>query len=156
MPVAETLKAYLDSRGIDHEVVPHARTGCSMETAEAAHVPGKRLAKAVMLEDEDGFLMAVLPSVHRVDLGILHKELGRRLGLATESELSDLFPDCEPGAVPALGDAYGIETIWDSALAGEPEIYLEGGNHEILVRVGGENLKKLLSGVRQGRFSHHI
>lgn len=156
MPVAETLKTYLDSRGIDHEVVLHPHTDSSMKTAEAAHIPGKRLAKAVVLEDEQGYVMVVAPSVHHIDLGVLHKQLGRRLGLAIESELPNLFPDCEPGAVPALGEAYGIETLWDSALAEEPEIYLEGGDHQLLVRISAEHLQKLLSAVRQGRFSHHL
>ncbi len=156
MPVAQTLRNYLSSHGVDYEIVRHQHTGSSMETAEAAHIPGERLAKAVLVEDDNGYLMVIVPSTHHVDLGVLHKTFERPLGLATEAELTKLFPDCEPGAMPALGQAYGIATVWDSALANEPEIYLEGGDHELVIRVSGERFRQLLADAPQGRFSHHL
>jgi Ala-tRNA(Pro) deacylase len=156
MPVAETLRNYLGSHGVNYEVVLHQHTGSSMETAEAAHIPGERLAKAVLVEDDNGYLMVIVPSTHHVDLGILHKALERPLGLATEAELAELFPDCEPGAIPALGPAYGIAAVWDSALAQEPEVYFEGGDHELVIRVSSEQFRQLLADAPQGRFSHHL
>lgn len=156
MAVAERLKTYLDDQDIEHEVLLHPHTGSSMETAEAAHISGERLAKAVVVRDEEGYLMVVIPSTHHVDLNVLHRQLGRLVGLATEAELARLFPDCEPGAVPALGVAYGLETVWDRALAEEPEIYFEGGDHELAVRVDGGQFRRLMGDAQQGRFSHHL
>jgi Ala-tRNA(Pro) deacylase len=155
MPVAATLKAYLDQRGVTYDVVTHPPAGSSLRTAEAAHIPGHRLAKAVVVGDEQGHLVVVVPSTHQVDLGGLHRQLGRRLGLATESELAGLFPDCEPGAVPAVGAAYGIETCWDSVLLAEPELYLEGGDHQTLVRLQHAALPGLQRDIQSGWFSHH-
>lgn len=156
MPVAKTLRNYLTSHGVNYEIVRHPHTGSSMETAQATHISGERLAKAVLVEDDTGYLMVIVPSIHHVDLGVLHKTLERPLGLATEAELAKLFPDCEPGAIPALGPAYGIATVWDSALAQEPEIYLEGGDHEVVIRISGEQFRKLLADAPQGSFSHHL
>src|SRR5258705_11222090 len=81
------------------------------KTAELAHVPGDRLAKSVILEDDDGFVMAVLPSTCHIRLGRLSRELNRRLRLAMENELPKLFGDCELGAIPPVGPAYRGSTV---------------------------------------------
>src|SRR5512144_389009 len=144
MPVATTLKAYLDQRGVTYDVVTHPPAASSLRTAEAAHLPGHRLAKAVVVGDEQGHLVVVVPAPYAVDLGRLHRQFGRRLGLATEPELASLFPDCEPGVVPALGEAYGLETWWDRALLDAPEVFLEGGDHQTLLRISQAELQKVL------------
>jgi Ala-tRNA(Pro) deacylase len=113
------------------------------------------LAKSVVLEDEQGYLMVVLPSSRRVDVGELQRQLKRNLGLASESELAQLFADCEIGALPALGPAYGMETVVDDAIAEQPDIYFEAGDHEQLVHVTAEVFQTLLGdSVQHGRFSH--
>jgi Ala-tRNA(Pro) deacylase len=128
---------------VQYDVVTHSHSRSSMETAELAQVPGDRLAKSVVLEDEDGFLMAVLPSTH-LRLGRLSRELNRRFRLATEEDGGALFEDCEPGAIPPLGSAYGMHTIVDDSLAEQPEIYFEAGDHERLIRVSREQFMQLM------------
>ena len=154
MTIAATLKTYLDQRAVAYSVVTHPPAASSLRTAEAAHRPGHRVAKAVVVGDEQGYLVVVVPAPYPVDLGQLHRQFGRRLGLATEPELAPLFPDCEPGVVPAFGEAYGLETLWDRALWEEPELFLEGGDHQTLVRIPQAELQKVLGSVRSGRFSH--
>jgi Ala-tRNA(Pro) deacylase len=156
MAIASKLKNYLLSQGVDYKVSFHSHTGSSMETAQTAHIPGKQLAKAVVVKDEQGYLMVVIPSAYHVDLGALHRELQRPLGLATEAELKELFPDCETGAIPALGPAYGMETVWDRTLSAEPEIYFEGGDHEMVIQVSGEQFRRLMRAARPGQFSRHL
>lgn len=149
MPVAEKLKTYLDSRDIDHEVLVHPLTHSSMETAQSAHIKGRKLAKGVVLRDEQGYLLVVLPATKHVNLDMLNAQLDRCLQLVPETELAALFPDCRPGAIPALGEPYGLDAAWDSALATEDEIYFEAGDHEIAVRVSGEQFRQLLANARQ-------
>lgn len=156
MSIATTLKTYLDTRSITYTLVPHAHTGSSMDTAAAAHVPGDRLAKAVILTSEDEPLMVVVPSDYHVHLGLLRRHLGKEVGLTTEAELASLFPDCEPGAVPALGLAYGVPTLLDSTLLNEPEVYLEAGDHETLVRLDGEEFRSLMKEVEAVDVGQHI
>lgn len=154
MTLAATLKAYLDHRAVAYEIVTHPPAASRLRTAEAAHLPDHRVAKAVVVGDEQGHLVVVVPAPVSVDLGRLHRPFGRRLGLATEPELVPLFPDCEPGVVLALGEAYGLETWWDRALGEEPERFLEGGDHQTLVRVPHTELQKVLGPGRSGQFSH--
>lgn len=156
MAIAHTLEDYMISKGIDYEVVPHPRTLSSIETAEAAHIPGDALAKAVLLEDDDGYLMAVVPATHHIKLGRLSEQLNRKLRLTVESELTPLFKDCQTGAVPPLGMAYGMPTIVDDSLIEQPDIYFEAGDHEELIHLSGGRFQSLLAGARHGRFSQRM
>ncbi len=156
MTMPASVKEYLRQQGVHYDLITHMHTGDSMRTAGAAHVPGDLLAKSVMLEDETGYVMAVVPSTHRLDLGVLRQQLDRRLGLATEAELGDLFRDCERGAVPPLGAAYGIEMVVDESLARCRDVYFEAGDHVDLVHVSGEDFLRLMEGARRGQFSHHV
>src|SRR5262249_13116039 len=103
MGIAHTVREYLDEAGVDYDLVHHAYSPNSRRAAETARVPQDQLAKPVMLEDERGYVMAVVPASRRVELQSLERQTGRRLSLATERELRDLFVDCTRGAVPALG-----------------------------------------------------
>jgi Ala-tRNA(Pro) deacylase len=154
MATAHRLEDYMMRHGVRYDVVMHPHSHSSMETAELAHVPGDRLAKSVVLEDDDGYVMAVLPSTHHVRLGKLSRELNRNLRLATESELPALFADCEKGAIPPVGLAYGMTTIVDDGLAEQPEIYCEAGDHETLLRMNRDAFMALMEHADRARFSH--
>ncbi len=156
MGIARTVRNYLEQHRVPYDVIPHARTHCSMETAAAAHVPGDNLAKSIILKDDTGYVMAIVPSTHRLELGQLHRALHRPVGLATEGEIALLFRDCDFGAVPALGPAYGVMTLMDDSLMERPEIYFEAGDHEELIRVDGDQFAHLMSDAYHGRFSLHI
>jgi len=156
MAMANRVANYLLEQDVDFDLVDHPHSATSMESAQLAHVPGDRIAKSVVLEDERGYVLAVLPASYRVDLGELHRQTRRNLGLATERELGTLFEDCEPGAVPPLGSVYDIETIIDDTLAEQPDIYFEAGDHEHLVHVSGETFETLLGEARHSDFSRHL
>ena len=155
MSIAMTVSDYLAEHDVAYDVLTHPHTATSGETAEVSHVPGTRLAKSVILGDDVGYLMVVLPSNRQVDLGELHRQLNRNLGLVTESELGRLFTDCETGALPAMGPAYGLETVVDDLLAEQPDIYFEAGDHEQLIHVSAEAFQMLLGDrIQRGQFSH--
>ena len=156
MSIATTLRTYLEGRAISYALVPHPHTGSSMDTAASAHVPGDRLAKAVIVQSQGEPLMVVVPSDYHVHLGLLHRHLGSEVGLATEAELATLFPDCEPGAIPVIGQAYGIRTLLDSTLLEEPELYLEAGDHETLVRLVGDDFRALMEDAEPVDVGQHI
>jgi len=158
MTMAATLESYLQAHGVDYELVHHVHTGSSMESAEAAHIPGDALAKGVVLEDEDGYVLAVVPSDYQIEVNSLSTVLGRRLTLADEGEFKGLFPDCETGAVPAVGQAYGIRTLWDpeATLGRQERVFFEAGDHENLVALSGERFHELMAPAERAHFSHHI
>src|SRR5215471_16323370 len=153
MAIAHKVQDYLSKHGMKYEVVAHPHSQSSMETAQMAHVPGGRLAKSVILEDDDGYVMAVLPSSCHIQLGRLSKELNRNLRLATEKELPAMFADCEVGAVPPVGLAYGMRTVIDESLAEEPEIFFEAGDHEHLIHMQREAFAELAARAERARFA---
>lgn len=152
--VAETVKKYLASREVGYQLVQHPQSQSSREAAAAAHVPDDHIAKAVILKNERGFLMAVIPGNHWIKLHAVQQELGRTLELATEAEISGLFKDCQVGAIPPLGPAYALETILDAELTLRVTVYFESGDHQQLVQVDGADFQRLLRGARHGYFSH--
>jgi Ala-tRNA(Pro) deacylase len=144
MAIAMTLKSYLDDRTIEFSSVEHPHTDSSVDSAKSAHIPLHQMAKAVVLEDSAGFMVAVLPSSNRLNLGWVNEELERNLKLATEAELKALFADCETGAIPALSNAYGLKVIWDDQLKHASDIYIEAGDHEHLIHLTGDDFRKLM------------
>jgi Ala-tRNA(Pro) deacylase len=152
MTMAATVKSYIEGRGVGYEVIAHPASGSSHETAEAAHVDEGHIAKGVILEDSAGAVMVVIPGDAWVDLPAVKKELDRDMVLAEEKDAAGYFPDCDRGAIPPLGPAYGMQTLMDKALLSLAFVYLESGDHRSLVRVDGRALTELLSGVRHGHY----
>jgi Ala-tRNA(Pro) deacylase len=154
MAIAGTVMSILRRHGVPYAVVPHPHTNTSRETAQRAHVPSDRLAKAVVLSDGDSYVMAVIPADRHLSLHTLSGKLHRNLALVPESRFTTVFKDCDPGAIPPFGSAYGMPTVVDDSLVGLPEVYFEAGDHEELVRVDGEAFLRLLAEAEHGRFSH--
>ena len=158
MTIAAKLNEYLKAQEAKYKLVAHPHSEYSMETAEKAHVHGDALAKGVLVKDHAGLLLVVLPSDYVIEIGPLRKLLGREVDLVEEAELGEVFVDCELGAVPPIGMAYGLKTIWDpkSSLGALDQVYFEAGDHQNLVRVSGEQFHELMSPAERGEFSHHI
>ena len=152
MAIATSVKQYLDSQHIPFEVLEHAKSASSAQTALMAHVPDDHIAKGVLMKDEAGFLLAVIAGDQWLDRNRLAEELGRDLHLASEEEIGHLFSDCDLGAVPPLGVAYGIDMVFDEDLGNLSKVYFEAGDHEHLIMVDSEHFQKLMRGVRHGHF----
>ena len=152
MTIAATVKSYIEGRGIAYEVIAHPATGSSHETAEEAHVDEGHIAKGVIIKDDAGAVMAVVPGDAWVSLSAIARELDRKMVLADEEEAVAYFPDCDPGAIPPIGPAYGMETLLDKALTSLAYVYLESGDHRSLIKIDGKALPELLSGVRHGHY----
>jgi len=155
MAIALTLQQYLATKGVEYDVVAHAPTMSSMRTAEASRIPGDRLAKAVVLKDDNGYLLAVIPASHRLELEYLTALRKQQATFATEPEIEALFSDCSRGAIPPIGAAYGMDCVVDDSIAEQPEIYFEAGDHGTLVHMTGERFARLTAGNQHGRFSRH-
>jgi Ala-tRNA(Pro) deacylase len=157
MFISDTVERFLVEHEVAFDVVSHPRSSTSQRTAQAAHVSGDCVAKAVLLTRPDHeYVMAVVPATHRVDPDAVQSALGLDgLALADEGEFPYLFSDCELGALPPLGQAFGIETVVDSTLLDRSEVYFEGGDHEHLVHLSGEGFKRLMEEAAQAAISRH-
>ena len=154
MTVSPTLQNYLDQT-VTYELIPHARTMSSTRTAEACHVPGDALAKGVVLRREDGYMMAILPASRHLHLPALKMQLGHKVDLASEEEVAKLFGDCERGAVPPVGECFGLDVIVDDSIDTQREIYMEGGDHATLIHLDRGQFARLTAEAWHGHFTAH-
>ena len=155
MPIAPTLHKYLAAESIQYDEIPHVLTMTSARTAQACHVSGDRLAKAIVLRRDGGYMLAVLPASHHLRLADLRERLGDDVDMASESEVNELFMDCAHGAVPAAGRCYGLDLIVEESIQKEPEVYMEAGDHETLLHMSRTQFARLTADAMHGRFSLH-
>lgn len=155
MGIAPTLDHFLDRSQVAFQVTDHPHTATALGTARAAHLSGFQVAKGVVLKDRRSgrFFMAVLPAGRRLELKWLKTDFLLDPVLASERDLHALFPDCAPGAVPPLGQAYHLATLWDESLDRQGEVFLEAGDHEHLLRLDHAEFHRLFEGQPHGRLS---
>jgi Ala-tRNA(Pro) deacylase len=153
VPIAPTLQRYLASRHIDYDLVAHKATMSSMHTAGACQIPADHLAKGVVLRTSEGYMLAVLPACHRLRRSDLTGRFGKECVLATEHELDQLYPDCAHGAVPAVGECYGLDVVVEDSMHEPPEVYFEGGDHATLVHLSQAQFARLTAHAPRGHFT---
>ncbi|OGA62187.1 MAG: hypothetical protein A3F77_08385 [Betaproteobacteria bacterium RIFCSPLOWO2_12_FULL_67_28] len=156
MSVPHTVRMYLEQGNVPFDIVTHRHTVSSLRTADQAEIEPSRLAKAVLFEDDfqhSHFFLAVVPATHRVELARLSQCTGRPVHLASEEDAAGLFSDCAAGAIPPLGPAYGIETVWENSLMEQSELYFEAGDHESLVHLKAKDFIRLMPDCAHGQFS---
>jgi Ala-tRNA(Pro) deacylase len=154
MPV-EKLKKFLNENKIRFVCVSHSPAFTAQEIAASAHIPGKEVAKTVMVEIDGDMAMAVLPASYQVDLDALAKLSGARsVELASEQQFETLFPECEAGAMPPFGNLYGLPVYAAETLAEDEEIAFNAGSHTELVRLAYKDFARLVD-PRVGRFEVH-
>ncbi len=156
MTISLTLQRYLDGKSISYDVLTHQRTSTSARSAEAGHIPGASLAKGVLLRGDRDYLLAVVPASSRVQLDEVGKLLNQTVSMATEDEIEALFADCDTGAIPPVGTAYGLKTVIDDSLDGSPDIYIEGGDHESLIHLTQQQFGSLMEEAVHGRITSRI
>lgn len=138
---AEKLREYLLTQGVPYEVHEHPLAFTTSRVAEVEHIPGKDVAKPVILMADDHFVMVVVPGHKHVDLAKARKVVGcDTLRLADESEFADAFTDCERGAEPPLGQLYGMQTIVDLRLD-SPRVTFRGGSHTQTITMSLEDYR---------------
>jgi Ala-tRNA(Pro) deacylase len=152
MSIAPTLQRYLDQT-IKYEVIQHEPTMSSTRTAEVCHVSGNRVAKGIVLRRDGGYLLAVLPASRRIHLQDLRTQIDDSVQLATEDEIAELFRDCARGAIPAVGECYGLDVIVDDSIDAQPDVYVEGGDHTTLVHMDRGEFARINPEAQHGRFS---
>lgn len=154
MGIAITLKNYLEAQQVEFDLLEHDYSEGSFNTVRIAHIDSLTLAKGVVFRDEDmHYTMCVLPAQNKVRRFTLNGIFDRHLMMADEDELEDIFQDCQPGAIPALGQAYGMSVIWDDDLLDAEEIYLEAGDHRHLIHIHQDQFHKLMADKMHDHFS---
>jgi Ala-tRNA(Pro) deacylase len=134
---------YLADHQVRFEMLLHAPAFTASQRAKVLHVPGRQVAKGVLLSTPRGYLLAVLPATHQIARALLERELGVPVRLAGDREMAQVFPDCEWGVVPPFGTPYGLSTLLDDSLRPDEMIVLEGNTHVEAVRVRCGDFERL-------------
>jgi Ala-tRNA(Pro) deacylase len=139
MAIAE----FLMEQRVEFEPVPHPPAFTANKRAKYLRVSGSYVAKAVLLYGGEGFLLAILPATHRIDVAQLGEALGGPVRLATEREIVWIFRDCEWGVVPPFGALYGLRTLLEDSISPDAVMIFETHTHVEAVRLKCSDFERL-------------
>lgn len=156
MAMAQRLQAFLDDAKVKYTVAKHQVVYTAQEIAAAQHVPGRQLAKCVLVKTDRGSVLAVLPAIHRVDLKRLKALLGAKtLTIANEADIRAQFPDVEVGAMSPFGNLYGVPVAVDRELGQSETIVFNAGTHADTVSLRYADFVSLAKPTA-GAFGQHV
>jgi Ala-tRNA(Pro) deacylase len=143
---SDRLTQYLDGREVPHFTTRHSTAYTAQEVAATAHIPGKYLAKTVMIKLDGRIVMAVVPATYRVNMREFAAAAGGETAtLATEEEFADLFPGCEVGAMPPFGNLWDVPVYCSQTLAEDDTISFNAGNHWEIITMSFNDYKRLVA-----------
>jgi Ala-tRNA(Pro) deacylase len=145
MNCEERLEEYLHSEHVPFHVQQHERSYTAEEVAESEHIPGKMVAKVVMIIADNRMVLLALPASYVVDFSRAERALGaKHLRLASETEFASAFPDCEVGAMPPFGNLYDLPVYVDRSLAEDETIVFSVGTHTETMSVRYADFQRLV------------
>jgi Ala-tRNA(Pro) deacylase len=139
------LARFLDDNKVRYVRISHSPAYTAQEIAASAHVPGREMAKTVMVNLDEKLHMVVLPASCQIDLETLKRAVGaHKVELASEDEFRGRFPECELGAMPPFGNLFGMKVFVAEELAEDDEIAFNAGSHTELVRMAYRDYARLV------------
>lgn len=156
MPIPHDLRSFLKEQHIQYRSLYHPSAYTAQQLAHVEHIKGQRIAKSVVLKAGDEFVLAVMPAAYKIDFGLMKKVVGKEeLRLATETEIKQLFPDCEIGAIPPFGNIYRLKVFVDESLRANDEIIFSAGTHREAVQMRYDDFEKSVQPT-VARFATHL
>jgi Ala-tRNA(Pro) deacylase len=144
--ILKKLVDFLDKDGVKYSVLTHSTAFAAQEIAQLTHIPGKEIAKTVIVWMDGVMVMVVLPASHMIDFGLLQQVSGvGNVELATESEFKGRFPECEVGAMPPFGNLFDMRVFVEKALTEDAYIAFNAGTHRELVRMSYVDYQKIVN-----------
>lgn len=141
----QKVKEFLEEKNVKYVSIEHSTAYTAQEVAASAHIPGKEMAKTVMVKINGKMSMAVLPANYQIDFKKFKKLAGSTdIELASEEEFKYMFPDCEMGAMPPFGNLYDMPVYVADSLAEDKEIDFNAGTHRELIKVKYKDFEKLV------------
>lgn len=143
--ILKKLMEHLDGNKVKYVVISHSTAFTAQDVAQSAHIPGKEVAKSVVVWMDGTMALAVLPASHMIDFSLLKEVTGaKNVELASESEFKDRFPECEIGAMPPFGNLFNMRVIASSSLSEDKEIAFNAGSHREMVKMPYVEFEKLV------------
>jgi Ala-tRNA(Pro) deacylase len=141
----QSIKQFLKEHDITYSTIQHTPAYTAPEIAATSHIPGKFLAKVVIVKLDNKFAIVLVPAHEKVDLEALKRSTkASKVELASEFEFRDKFPDCEVGAMPPFGELYDMDVYVAESLANDDERAFNGGSHSELIKMSYKDFEKLV------------
>jgi len=156
MSTSITVRRFLDKQDVRYASIAIPNEFEEISQKGTKNIKASQIAKAIILKDLRGMLMAVLPGPNNLDVDALNRQLHRNFSLAASEDYKGIFTDCSPEVIPPLGEAYGFETIIDDGLLDKDLIYFASGNPHELVRISGHDFQLLHNNAWYGNTFSHI
>ena len=146
MPVAKMTREFLDKNDVKYLIISHSRAYTAQEIAASTHIPGKELAKSIIVKIDGELAMIVLPASYKINFDLLNSSLGKKeTKLASEDDFKSVFPDCEIGAMPPFGNLYDVPVYMARSLEDDIEIAFNAGTHTEVIRMAMNDYKRLVN-----------
>lgn len=144
MPI-QKLREFLDQNAVKYVVISHSSAYTAQEVADSARIPGREIAKTVMVRLDGKWIMVVLPASEKIDFEQLKQATGtRQAELAGEKDFRGLFPDCDVGAMPPFGNLYQIPVYVAASLTKDEQIAFNACSHTELIRMAYSDYARLV------------
>ncbi|HEY1406739.1 MAG TPA: YbaK/EbsC family protein [Spirochaetota bacterium] len=144
--LSQKMLDYLRRNKIDYEIVDHPKSFSAQRTAQVSHFPGRMVAKPVILQVDGSLKMIVMPADENIDIMHLMEIFNtRNIHLAREKDFSDIFPECEIGGMPPMGNLYGMDVYVAQDLAKDDTIVFNGGDHRELIKMAYKDYERLVN-----------
>lgn len=135
----------MNNHDVAYKTISHPRAYTASQCAQAAHIKGNYFAKSVVVKLDGKFVLVAIPANIRLDLDLLKKETqAKHAEIAQEFEFQDKFIDCEVGAIPLLGELYGMDVYLADSLAHKEWLVFNAGNHSQLLKIKSEDFLNLV------------
>jgi len=130
MKCRERLELYLREHQVPFQLQHHTQAFSAQKIARSEHIPGKMVAKTVIVLADNHLVALVLPATYLADLKKIQTALGaRETRLAHEAEFVATFSDCEVGTMPPFGNLYGIPVYVEQRLTEEETMVFPVGTY---------------------------
>ncbi len=143
MPISARIKNHLEENHVPYLPLTHPSSFTASGAAAVMHVSGREVAKTVVVQAGKDYYLVVLPSSYHVKPEKLANVIGHAVRLASEAEFASLFPDCELGAMPPLGELYGLPVYVDESLPVDKDIVFSAGTHRDAIRMNYDDFVRL-------------
>ena len=148
MSVLAELKEYLDKNSIKYTTITHSKAYTAQEMAQTMHVPGRELAKSVVIKIDGKPGLAVLPASQHIDFEKMRNALGSKgIEMVSEGEFEGYFPNCELGGMPPLGNRFNLSVFVSRDLRDDEEIVFNAGTHVDAIRMLYSDFERLVQPV---------
>jgi Ala-tRNA(Pro) deacylase len=134
---------FLRDQHVAFETLIHAPAYTASRRAKYLHLPGRNVAKCVLLSCPTGYVVAVIPAICRIDLKAAGRVLGNPVLVASPQNLAAFFRDCEWGSLAPFGRLYGLTTILDDSVDPDSTIVFPTQRHFLALSLSCRDFERL-------------